>query len=120
MWPSLQVSKSGLSVFCGLLYFSSLANAQNSSLSLASTSALPGAVVSLNLSLNADAGSAPAGLQWKFSYAGGDVLGVVPAAGPALTSAGKTLSCNSTSSTVTCLASGRNATAIGNGVVAVV
>src|SRR5215510_2572330 len=104
MLPSLQVSKLG--IFCGLLYFGSLANAQSSSLTLASTSALRGAVVSLNLSLNAAAGNAPAGLQWKFSYAGGDVVAIVPVAGLALTSAGKTISCNSGSGTVTCLARG--------------
>jgi hypothetical protein len=66
----------------------------------------------------ASAGTAPAGLQWTF-----DIPASVSAsawqAGPALTAAGKTLSCGAASSgKQKCLASGTNSNAISAGLVA--
>jgi uncharacterized protein (TIGR03437 family) len=93
--------------------------AQSPSLSLASGSAVKGATLSLNLSLNA-ATSAPAGLQWTLSYTPADVASLNLVAGPVLTAAGKTLNCSAGVGSVTCLATGINTNAIGSGVVAVV
>src|SRR6185312_5913377 len=47
---------------------------------------------SLTLSLSSPAGNEPAALQWTFSYPAG-VTGFTVTAGPALTAAGKSISC---------------------------
>ena len=104
-------------LFCFLL--GSLAFSQTSSLSLSSGSAVEGGSVSLNLSLSAS-GGAPAGLQWTLSFVPTDATSVVVAAGAALSGASKTLTCNSVSGSVTCMAIGATDSTIGNGVVATV
>jgi uncharacterized protein (TIGR03437 family) len=107
-----------IGILLGLL-LSSSAYAQGPSLSLASGSAPIGGSVSLNLSLNAGA-SSPAALQWTLSYVPSGISSLSMVAGPALTAAGKTLNCNSSSGSVICLATGMNANTITSGVVAVV
>ena len=99
------------------LCLSTAAVAQNSSLTLASGSALQGSSVQLNLVL-AVAGGAPADLQWTLSYTPGSIASISIAAGPALTAAGKTVSCAAASGSVSCLATGMNAGLIGSGTVA--
>jgi Domain of unknown function (DUF4082) len=99
-----------------LCYFIQPMRAQ-SSLFLSPASALSGAPGSLALSLSAPAGSAPAALEWTLAYPSG-VTGFAVAPGPALGAAGKTLSCVGGASAYTCLASGLNSNAIGNGSVA--
>jgi chitodextrinase len=79
-----------------------------------------GGSVSLNLSLNTTAGTGPSGLQWVVQTAPADVTSVSVVAGPALTTAGKTVFCGGGNGTVTCLAIGLNASPIANGVVAIV
>jgi chitinase len=74
----------------------------------------------LALSLDASPGSIPAASQWTVQYAPGDVTAANISAGPALTAAGKTLSCASSSGSLMCLASGLNTNTIANGVVALV
>ena len=90
-----------------------------SSLSLSSGAAVQGGSVPLNLTL-AGSGGAPAGLQWRFDFLPSDVSSVVVAAGAALGSANKTLTCNYVSGSVTCMAIGATDSTIGNGVVATV
>ena len=102
-----------------LLLLGSFAHAQTS-LNLASSSAVAGGSVSLNLSVTAASGSAPAGLQWTLSYPPADIVSLSTIAGAAVTGVGKTLNCNPRSGSVTCVASGMNATPISSGVVAVV
>jgi len=114
---SLKNSRPQIVLLLSVLFLGSSALAQ--SLSLASGSAISGSSLSLNLSFDA-AASAPAGLQWTLSYAPGAVTSLGTAAGPAVTAADKTLTCNSGSGLVTCLAYGMNANVIGSGVVAVV
>src|SRR5436853_7807103 len=92
-------------------------SSQQSSLSLASGTAVQGGSVSLNLSLSASTSSA---VQWTLSYSAADVASVSVAGGPVLTSAGKTAQCRTTSNAVICLASGLNSTTIPDGVVATV
>jgi len=89
---------------------------QTNSLVLSSGSAVAGASVSLELSLNASA--SPSGLQWTFSYPG-DVTSIQIFPGPALTAADKTLLWSNRAGSIVCLASGINANGIGNGVIAV-
>ena len=101
-----------------VLFSGSLAFAQNS-LSLASGSTVQGGTVSLNLNLSAGT-SAPSGVQWTLSYSPTDIVSVSLAAGPALTAVSKTLNCASKTGSVTCLASGSNASTIASGVLAVV
>src|ERR1017187_4973104 len=96
----------------------SLAFSQTASLSLSSGSAVEGGSVSLNLSLSG--GGAPAGLQWKLSFVPSDVSSFAVTAGPALAAAGKNLTCNFVSGSVTCLTAGMNVSTIGNCVVATV
>ncbi len=89
-------------------------------LSLSSNVGLLGTNISLNLSFSAS-GSAPvSAMQWTITYSPSLLSAVVAVAGPAATSAGKTLSCVSGSNSYTCVLSGPNNTAIGSGVVAVV
>lgn len=90
-----------------------------SSLSLSSANAPSGVPGSLTLSLTAPTGSAPGALEWIFSYPSG-VTGFTISAGPALVAAGKSISCAGTASAYTCLASGLNSNAIGNGVAATI
>ena len=117
--PLRTLAKHQIVALLAMLLSGSFAYAQGPSLSLASGSALKGGALSLNLSLNA-ATSIPAGLQWTLSYSPSDISSLSATAGPALTGAGKTLNCNSSTGSVMCLASGMNATNINSGVVAVV
>src|ERR1051326_5530138 len=91
-----------------------------SSLSLDSAAILKGTTASLNLSLNAPAGSEPASLQWKISYPLTDITALNIVAGPGLTNAAKTLSCGASAGSVSCMATGMNTNTIANDVVAVV
>ncbi|HYM13854.1 MAG TPA: hypothetical protein VEU62_24160 [Bryobacterales bacterium] len=86
------------------------------SLSLASGSALTGSPVALNLSMITT--GQPAGLEWTLSYSATDFSSVSVVAGPAAVAAGKSVSCNGSPGSYTCLLSGLNTTAIANGVVA--
>ena len=95
------------------------AYSQGSSLSLASGTALKGSALPLTLSLNAPSG-APASVQWTLAYSATGVAALGAVAGPALTAAGKTLSCNSGVGTLVCVASGLNATAMSSGVLATI
>jgi hypothetical protein len=90
------------------------------SLALSSSSANLSGTVSLNLTIASAPGSEPAGIQWTFSYPAGDVVLAGVVAGPALTSAGKSMYCNGRIGTVTCLGVGLNADPVSNGVAAVV
>ena len=77
-----------------------------SSLALSSGSAAADGSVSLNLTLASPAGSEPAGIQWTFAYPAASVANFSVVAGPALTSAGKSLTCAGSASAYMCLASG--------------
>jgi hypothetical protein len=90
--------------------------AQTGGLSLSAGSALSGGTAVVNLSLSG--GKSPAGLQWTLPYAATDISNVIMTAGPVLTAAGKSLTCVAGPGTYTCLASGLNTSAIGDGVVA--
>jgi hypothetical protein len=90
-----------------------------SSLSLSSANVLSGVPGSLALSLSAPTGSALAALEWTFAYPSG-LTGFMVSAGPALVAAGKSINCAGTASAYTCLASGLNSNAIGNGIAATI
>ena len=66
------------------------------------------------------AGNAPSALQWTFAYPAGDVSALSATSGASLVAAGKTLTCNSVAGSMTCLATGMNATNIGSGAIATV
>src|SRR5438045_3189899 len=92
---------------------------QTNSLALSSGSTGLGGTISLDLNLTVPSGAvSPAGLQWTLSFSAGDVASISVAAGTALTNAGKSLLCNPSSGSITCLAFGVNATTISSGVVA--
>ncbi len=91
--------------------------AQGVAVGLSSGVASPGTPVTLALTLNAT-GSAPASAQWTLEYSPADFSSVTVTAGPAATTSGKTVTCNPTSGTTTCVLWGMDATAIVNGVVA--
>src|ERR1035437_1840038 len=74
-----------------LLPLSNLLQAQTS-LALSSAIATPGGTAALNLSLSSPSSPLVA-IQWTFSYPAASVGSLTVAAGPALSSAGKTLSC---------------------------
>src|SRR6266498_2208980 len=115
-----KLTKSALFLLVFALFLGCSAYAQSTNLGLSSGSGVQGGSVSLNLSLTADPTNPPAGLQWTFSYSATDIVSLSVTAGPALTAVSKTLSCNPTSGSITCLAMGGNSDPIGSGVVAVV
>ena len=87
-------------------------------LSLSSATASAGGPASLSLTLSGASTSISA-LQWTVQYPA-SVGAVSVAAGSALTSAGKSLSCNPGAGSYVCIAEGSNANPIANGVVATV
>ena len=89
-------------------------------LTLSSSTALPGGSVSLNLTLSSSASNPPAALQWTFTYPAAAVSNLSVAAGAALVSAGKSVTCSGGASGYICIAYGMNATTIGDGVIATV
>jgi uncharacterized protein (TIGR03437 family) len=103
------------------LYTSTALQGQTGSLALASGSVAAGGAITLNLNWAAPATNVPAGLEWAFTYAPGNIASVSSvAAGPTLAASGKTLNCNATTGTVICLATGMNANPIGSGVIATI
>ncbi len=61
-----------------------------------------------------------ASLQWTIQYPATGLSSISAVAGPALTSAGKSLNCSASSGAYTCIAYGVNTTSIANGVIATV
>lgn len=104
-------------VACGLTIACAPVVAQVSSLNLSSATSGPGSGISLALSL-ATGSTSPAGVQWTFTYSPSQISGVSATAGPAITAAGKTLSCAGAPGSFTCVAAGLNTNSIGSGVVA--
>ena len=98
--------------------------AQTPSLFLSSGSGVPGASVTLSVSLNSNGGTAPAAVQWDFKYSTTDLSpasGTYYATGPAASAAGKSASCNAISAgDIRCIVAGISSTVIGNGVLATV
>src|ERR1017187_2587943 len=90
-----------------LLPLNNLLQAQTS-LALSSATVPPGGTTALTLSLSSPPSSPLAAIQWTFSYPVTSVGSLTVAAGPALSSAGKTLSCTG----------GVNSNTISDGVVA--
>ena len=100
-----------------LLPLSNLLHAQ-SSLALSSASVAPGGATALNLSLSSDPSNKPAALEWTFSYPTASVATLKVNAGPALSAAGKSVSCAAGANSYTCVAWGLNSNPISDGVVA--
>ena len=98
-------------VFVSIVGLQGIAWGQTASLSIGSASGVPGGTANLSISLSG--GSAPAGLQWSFSFTS-DVSLVSVTAGASTTAAGKTVTCAGN----TCLAYGLNTNTIADGVVA--
>src|SRR5581483_6057507 len=105
-----------LGVFAIVLFATNTVYGQNTSFSLASGSTTQGGTVALSLSLSSSAPVPPSALQWTLTYATSDVLSISAAAGPVLTAAGKTITGQAGSGTLSCLASGMNGSTIANGV----
>lgn len=93
--------------------------AQTPSLSLAGGSGAPGSLVSLNISLSANGGAQPAGLQWTLNYSQADFSSVSVDIGAAATAAGKTISCSNNAGSITCVVVGFNTTTIGDGIIGI-
>ena len=81
-----------------------------SNLALSSGTAVPGGTTSLSLSLSSPASTQPAAIQWTLSYPAASVTTLDVTAGPALSSAGKTITCAGGAGAVTCVAWGLNST----------
>jgi len=92
--------------------------AQSVALSLDSATGAAGQSITLNLSLADAAGAQPASLQWTMTYPSADISSISVTASSALASAGKTISCSSTGSSTTCVASGLNFGIISTGTIA--
>ena len=89
--------------------------AQGVALNLSSGSGTPGSAVVLNLSLDATS-DLPESTQWTLNYSTADFTSATIAPGPA--AANKSLTCNNSAGTATCLVWGVNSTTIPNNVVA--
>jgi uncharacterized protein (TIGR03437 family) len=100
-----------------VLCFSAHCFAQDA-LVLSSGTAAGNGAATLNLTIASTPGSEPAAIQWSITYPVSNVISISASAGPALTSAGKSLSCAAQAGTYTCVAAGDNATIIANGSVA--
>ncbi len=101
------------------LPLSNLLHAQ-STLALSSAAVPPGGATALNLSLSSDPSNQPAALEWTFSYPTASVATLSVDAGPALSAAGKSVSCSAGANSYTCVAWGLNSNPISDGVVATV
>ena len=97
-----------------------LVQGQTDSLSLSSGTAGSNGGVALSLSLSSPVGNEPTGIEWTVTYPTASVTSIAIAAGPAATSAGKTLSCVPGAGTYTCLLVGENSTIMSNGTAAIV
>lgn len=106
-------------LFTLALLFSPLVALAQTSLILASGAAVAGSPVSLNLSLSSPSGMTVSALEWTVTYPA-SASNISVSAGPALTAAGKTLTCAAVSAGYSCVATGMNANAIANGVIATV
>lgn len=93
--------------------------AQNPSLSLAGGSGAPGSLMSLDISLSANGGASPAGMQWTLNYTPADFSSVSVDIGAAATAAGKMINCSNNSGAITCVVVGLNATTISDGIVGI-
>lgn len=102
-----------------LLFSPWTAFSQSASLALSSNTANTGGNVTLNLSFSSPNGTPVSALEWTITSPG-SVSNLSVAAGPALTAAGKTVTCAATLAGYTCIASGTNATSIASGGVAIV
>jgi uncharacterized protein (TIGR03437 family) len=102
-----------------LLFFllSSVGFAQNTVLSLASASGVPGSTITLDLTLGSDQ-AALASTQWTLNYWPADVAAVSVAAGPSAASAGKSVWCAGGVGTLSCILAGPSLASLANGVVA--
>ena len=85
-------------------------------LSIGSGSGLPGGTVVLDVGLKTS--NQITGLQWTLSYSAADFTAVSVAAGPAATTAGKSVTCNNSAGAKTCLVTGLNVDSISSGTVA--
>ena len=85
---------------------------------LSSGSAVAGNTVSLDLSISVVPGSAPASLEWTYTYSAADFTAVSVVPGPVALAAGKSVSCNASPGAYRCLLFGINSTALSDGVVA--
>ena len=87
-------------------------------LTLSSAVVSPGGAAPLDLSLSSPASSPLEAVQWTFSYPAASVGSWSVTAGPALSSAGKTITCAAGTSSYACIAWGLNSDVISNGVIA--
>jgi hypothetical protein len=95
------------------------AYSQSVTLTTGSGSGAPGATVNIGISVASSGGAQPAGLQWTLSYSSADISNITVTADSAATSAGKSVSCSSSSGSTICVIFGLNTTTIANGSVAV-
>ena len=92
--------------------------AQTAALTLSSGSGQRGGKALLYVSLDAK-GTQPAGLQWTLHYSASDFTSIQITAGPSAIATGKSVYCDNTSGSYTCLVVGLNSTTISDGVVAI-
>jgi uncharacterized protein (TIGR03437 family) len=115
--PALRIGMESLPIL--LLLLPTATFGQPLSLALSSGAGAPGTTVSLSITLEADAGTQPAGLQWTLNYSSADFMAVQVVASSSATMAGKSISCAGQSGSLICLLVGLNADLIPNGVVAI-
>jgi hypothetical protein len=92
--------------------------AQQVTLSIGSGSAARATSVTIPIIMSSSAGAQPAAFQWTMGYSSSDISSVSVTAGSSATSAGKNVTCNSSSTATTCIASGLNMNTISGGTVA--
>ena len=92
--------------------------AQQTTISLGSSSSSPGGSAAINLTLTTSGGVQPAGIQWTMNYPAADISSVNVVAGASATAAGKSVTCSSSSGSTMCILFGLNSNVVGSGVAA--
>ena len=113
-------AKHPLLLFTGVVLFlgcNPAASAQTTGLNIFSTTASPGATVSMGMNLTVS-GTAPVSIEWVINYSATALSSVTITPGPVATSTGKTLSCSSGVGSLICILEGTNTTALSSGTVA--
>jgi hypothetical protein len=107
-------------LFCRINVIAALLTASAFAQTSLTLSSVPGSTGSSNFSVSASipSGSNLALLQWQFTFSPSSIASLAVTAGPALTAAGKTLTCGVSAGIYSCIAYGLNNNLIASGVLA--
>lgn len=106
-----------LSLGFALCFGTAIAQGQSANLTIGAASTLPGGTVGVPISFASLAGAQVSGIQWQMDFPSSAVSVATVTAGPAATSAGKTISCQTQSGRLNCILWGNNQIVLANGTI---